>query len=264
MGDDIAVSTTHVVPVGQPLTGASLGQATKRFFRGYFRFSGRASLSEFWWAMLAVWLISLVPLVPTMLLANTMNGWSQPGGAALLTPEEAQVTLYSFFGLVGASMLASVVMTIPTYAVMWRRVQDANFHGAWILISFLGLGIVPFIMCLLPSNPAGARFGPASAARTAPAFAAAFPSHESPYALRQQQFGTPDAYPAAQPYAAQHRTQPASPYGSAQAAQLGQPQYGSPQLGQPQYGARAYGGAAYGGTPYGQPEPGRQQDEWQA
>ena len=157
MGDDIAVSTTHVVPVGQPLPGASLGQATKRFFRGYFRFSGRASLSEFWWAMLAVWLISLVPLVPTMLLANTMNGWSQPGGAALLTPEEAQVTLYSFFGLAGASMLASVVMTIPTYAVMWRRVQDANFHGAWILISFIGLGIVPFIMCLLPSNPAGAR-----------------------------------------------------------------------------------------------------------
>lgn len=244
------MSTTHAVPVGQPLPNASLGQATKRFFRGYVRFSGRATRSEFWWAMLAVWLISLVPIVPLMVLTATITGWSQPGGTALLTPDEAQLTLNSYFIVLGVSVLVSLVLTIPTYAVMWRRLQDANFHGAWILTTLVGLGIVPLIMCFLPSNPAGARFGPAGAA-PAPGFAPTFQSYESPAALRQQQFGTAGAYPAAQPYAAQYGAQPA-------------PQVGQPQVGQPQYGSPQYGTRSYGGTPYGQPQPGRQQDEWQA
>nr|WP_274607040.1 DUF805 domain-containing protein [Agrococcus sp. KRD186] len=207
------------------MPGASLGQATGRFFRGYFHFAGRASRSEFWWAMLAVWIISLVLLMPAMLIAVRLQSWGEPGGAALVTQVEAQQSVTTFFVLLGASVLLSLVCTIPTYAVMWRRLQDANFHGAWILLSFVGLSIIPLVICFFGSNPAGARFGPPPPAAP-PAFGV--PSehgYASPAVVRQQRFGTPP-----------------------------QPMQQAPAPGYGSYGGASYGGASYGGTPYGQPQ----------
>ena len=48
------------VPLSQPLYGATLGQAVKRYFTKYATTSGRASRSEYWWATLAVGLVNLV------------------------------------------------------------------------------------------------------------------------------------------------------------------------------------------------------------
>jgi uncharacterized membrane protein YhaH (DUF805 family) len=221
---NLRVSSAVPLPVGHPVPGASLAQSVGRFFRGYFHFSGRASRSEFWWAMLAVWLLSLVPLVPAMLLAARLESWRQPGSATVITQVEAQQTVTTFVVLLGASVLLSLITTIPTYAVMWRRLQDANVHGAWILLTLVGLSIIPLVICFFGSNPAGARFGPAPPPR--PAFG--FPSgsgFSSPAMARQQRFGTPPAV--------QQAPTPTASYGT--------------------YGGASYGGASYGGTPYGQP-----------
>lgn len=50
-------------PLNQPLYGASFMQATKRFFKKYARFSGYASRSEYWFASLFLFLISLIPTI---------------------------------------------------------------------------------------------------------------------------------------------------------------------------------------------------------
>src|SRR4051794_17713464 len=48
------------VPLSQPLYGATIGQAVRRFWKKYVTFTGRASRSEFWWWYLVAVLVSIV------------------------------------------------------------------------------------------------------------------------------------------------------------------------------------------------------------
>lgn len=148
-------------PVGQPLPGASFAQGSKRFFRGYVHFSGRASRSEFWWAMLCMLLLCAVAYAPMFILAFAMEAGigADPGNpnAAL---DGLGTALLWFIGLMVFAMLVALALALPSLAVMWRRLQDAGFHGAFTLLSFVGLGIVPLVMCFFESNPEGARFDP--------------------------------------------------------------------------------------------------------
>lgn len=254
MGDTERVSITSTVPVGQPLYGASFGQAVKRFFKGYVKFSGRASRSEFWWAMLFTFLISLVVQIPFWIVWSIVmvRATSSSGAGFDAAAEQEMLGLSGIMLLViGVMVLLSLAIVLPTYAVMWRRLQDANFHGAFTLLSFAGLGIVPLVMCALPSNPLGVRFDPA-------------------YAGQAAAYGYDQSYaPPVSPAYGQ-----SSPYGSAPQASppYGQPAYGQQPYGQPsqpysqgyQQGTtsaipQSYGGQSYGGTPYGQQPEGQQQ-----
>lgn len=139
-------------PLAWPLYGASFGQAFTRYWKKYATFTGRASLSEFWWTRLALFLITLV-LVVIMVgggLAGAtydpITGDSEPGpliGVGAL--------LYVLFGL------ATIV---PELAISWRRLHDANLAGPFYLLAFIpGVGgIIVLVLTLLPSNPAGRRF----------------------------------------------------------------------------------------------------------
>ena len=60
------------VPLDQPLYGASFGEAISRFWSKYVAFDGRASPSEFWWAMLFVVLLSWVPLLNLAMIIPTI------------------------------------------------------------------------------------------------------------------------------------------------------------------------------------------------
>jgi len=51
------------VPLDQPLYGATFGEAIGRFWTKYATFDGRASASEYWWALLFVVLLCWVPLL---------------------------------------------------------------------------------------------------------------------------------------------------------------------------------------------------------
>jgi uncharacterized membrane protein YhaH (DUF805 family) len=227
--DGCVTTTTTVPPVGQPLYGASIGQAIKRFFQGYVKFSGRASRSEFWWAMLFTLLVSLVAQVPFWIayvgvILGVVDA-ENAGGASNVDPSSILAPLGAMFGWLALLLVVSLALLLPTYAVMWRRLQDANFHGAFALLSIVGFGVVPLIMCILPTNPAGVQYDPA--------YRAAY----------GQGYGQ-------QPYGQQ-------PYGE---QQYGQQQYGQQQYGQQQYGEQQYGqqpGQAYGQPPaqgYGGPQ----------
>jgi uncharacterized membrane protein YhaH (DUF805 family) len=218
------VSNSSAVPVGQPLPGASFRQAVARFFRGYVVFSGRASRSEFWWAMLFTFLVSLVVQIPfwavwAAFMAQVIAAGSSTG-TGTTTGTSLDTTTIALSGgmlvMVGIMVIVSLALALPTYAVMWRRLQDANFHGAFALLSLIGVGIVPLVMCVLAPNPAGIRFDPAHRAQLV------------------QGYG--------QPYG-QHPYGPSAPYGR-------QP-YGQ----SPAYGQQHYGEQPYGEQPYGQGHP---------
>lgn len=184
------MSNPSVPPVGQPLPGSSFGLAVKRLFQGYVAFSGRASRSEFWWSQLFTGLIMLIPVV-LMLIA--LFGMLGAIFAAIATGDELAIVgattagVGGVFLLQGLVLLVSLPLILPTYAVMWRRLQDANFHGAFALLSLAGLSIVPFIMCIFDSRPEGIRFDPAYRAQMAaqydyghPAYGQASPAYAYP------------------------------------------------------------------------------------
>lgn len=206
------MTNPNPVPLGQPLVGASFGQAVRRFFRQYVGFSGRASRSEFWWAML---LVQLVVLPATILLVVASLGTVPAIIAAAATDDEAAIGVAvttmvgSTFLASGLVLLVSLALTLPLLALYWRRLQDAGFHGAWSLLALVSLGIVPFVMACLPPSPAGLRFDPA--ARAAWAGAQPYGAGLQPYGSAPPAFGAP-AQPfgaPAQPYGA-----PAQPYGA--------------------------------------------------
>jgi len=250
MGDTERVSISSTVPVGQPLYGASFGQSVKRFFQGYVKFSGRASRSEFWWAMLFTFLLALVVQIPFWLVWAVLmtQAVAEGGGASSPVTDSGMLALSGgMLAVIALLALVSLAIVLPTYAVMWRRLQDANFHGAFALLSLIGLSIVPVIMCFFPTNPQGARFDPAHSGRVA-------------------------AYGYDQPYASTPAYGQPGPYGPlAPSPAYGEPGSGQQPYGQPysqgyQQGAtssipQTYGGQSYGGTPYGQQPEDRPQQQ---
>ena len=139
--------TDSTAPLSQPLYGATIGQAIDRFFKKYTTFAGRASRSEYWWAVLA---IGLIQIVFTILYFAAGGSAATANGTVNLTP--LAIVVISVWGLFSLAVL------IPTIAVTVRRLHDGNFSGWFYLLSLIGLSIVVFILTLLPSNSAGARF----------------------------------------------------------------------------------------------------------
>jgi uncharacterized membrane protein YhaH (DUF805 family) len=138
------------VPLWAPYYGASLPIAFRRFWKKYATFTGRASLSEYWWWTLiqaiVVVVFYILALVSGLTGATYSNGQSVPGPGFLV------VGVLFFFWF-----LATIV---PSLALFWRRMHDANLSGAFYflgLIPFFG-GIAVLVLTLLPSRPEGARY----------------------------------------------------------------------------------------------------------
>lgn len=157
----------------RPLYAATLPQAIKRFFRSYVRFSGRASRSEYWWAMLLVALLTIVPSMFLSYLSDLRDrGYGGYGGTDVFNslhtaaavaspnplmpgPDTALMSLLSW-----VTVIAFLGLVIPCLAVTWRRLHDANLPGPMYFLSwipYLGF-IVLLVLTLLASNPNGRRF----------------------------------------------------------------------------------------------------------
>jgi uncharacterized membrane protein YhaH (DUF805 family) len=135
-------STGAYVPVdprSEPLPGASIGQAFVRFWSKYAVFSGRASRSEYWWWNLVFTIFYVAFLVV----------------AYSLPPHSVVATVVSI-----AFLFVALAIIIPSYALLVRRLHDANLSGwnyFWSWIPFVG-GIVLLVFLVRPSDPAGRRF----------------------------------------------------------------------------------------------------------
>jgi uncharacterized membrane protein YhaH (DUF805 family) len=155
----------------------TFGQAVAAFFANYFRFSGRAQRSEYWWAYLFVLMVNL----PIMILA----GVDPVVGGTL-------------------NVIATLVFFVPQISLTVRRLHDTDRTGWWYaaavapwivaavvmaggtetamivagVFCLLGLGLTVFVLvCMFLSGTPGAnRFGEPSAppvpvVRLAPAHA---------------------------------------------------------------------------------------------
>lgn len=134
--------------LNKPFYGASMGVAFKRFFTRYARFRGYSSLSEFWWATLALVLLGIAVQLLIIVGAVGAGVAAEQSGGAAAGPFVGLNLLVSLLLL--AAMLALV---IPSFSVTWRRLHDAGFSGLWALLSFIPfVSIAPLVMCALPTN----------------------------------------------------------------------------------------------------------------
>jgi len=145
------------VPLSQPLYGASIGQAAKRFWKKYATFTGRASRSEFWWWFLVSYLISLV-----LGIINQAIAGPQP-----LQPTTQEELSSYFSALVGWTLKASVLgiiwglaTLVGTIALSTRRLHDTGRSGWWYLIGLIPLvgAIILIVFWASAPTPEGQRY----------------------------------------------------------------------------------------------------------
>ena len=142
-------SAAASVPLSAPYYGATFPIAVKRFWQKYATFSGRASRGEYWWWAVVSGVVAAILLsvyIPSLLAARTDGHGLQMNAGILVV-----------IVIGGLWFLATVV---PTLALLWRRLHDANLSGLYCV-----LGIIPtvgwlfiLVFTLLPPNSAGARF----------------------------------------------------------------------------------------------------------
>ena len=96
-------------PLGLPYYGCPMGDAVIRFLKNYARFSGRASRSEFWWAVLVTVITSAI--------------------FGMLSKRFLGIVGDVFFVLF---VVFQLLIIVPNLALMTRRVHDSNLSGWWV------------------------------------------------------------------------------------------------------------------------------------
>lgn len=87
--------------------------AIKLFFANYANFTGRSTRAEYWWAMLFLFIVSIVTgLIPFL------------------------------------SILVSLALVIPQYAILTRRLHDTNHSGWWVIATFV-LEIIGVLLMIM-------------------------------------------------------------------------------------------------------------------
>src|SRR6187402_2022862 len=107
--------TINGAALSEPLYGATLGQAVGRFFKKYATFSGRASRSEYWWVVLALFIINII-------LGIVVSIANRPQVTTLEATAEYSPLLIITLVIAGLFGLAVIV---PGIAVTVRRLHDA-------------------------------------------------------------------------------------------------------------------------------------------
>jgi uncharacterized membrane protein YhaH (DUF805 family) len=137
-----------------PLYGAPPLTAYARFWRRYVVFSGRASLSEYWWTALLSSVIAAVLGIVGGILLGVGGAIARSGGGLAAIPNALGAVL--LFALV----VFGVAQIVPAIAISVRRLHDANLSGLLYLLCLVpSVGwLIVLVFSVLPSNPEGRRF----------------------------------------------------------------------------------------------------------
>ena len=152
----------------RPLYGASFGQAVKRFFKNYANFKGRASRSEYWFAQLFVFLLQVIPGILYFIGVGSV---AATAATSMSVDEYGQVTAapgaeaaagggIAMMAIGGILMvIIGLAVLVPSLAIAWRRLHDANFAGPFWFLSLTSIGsIVVLVFTIMPPKPEGRRF----------------------------------------------------------------------------------------------------------
>ncbi len=122
----------------------TISSAVKGFYGNYANFKGRASISQYWWVQLYLFIVVCVLAG----LAFICSGGSQQGFG------------YWFFMVI--NYIFCLLNIIPSIALTVRRLHDTSRGGGWYFIGFIPFigSIWVLILMLLPSTQGDNRFGP--------------------------------------------------------------------------------------------------------
>lgn len=138
-------------PLDWPQYNIGFRGAVKRAFRKYATFSGRASLSEYWWYQL----FFLMGFFGAGIMVAIFGAVTSPDGGTTAGPGG-----YPFIVL---GVLFLVANILPSISITVRRLHDAGFSG-WFYLLNLVLPIVVFVLTLLGTSwVRAAQYGPPAA-----------------------------------------------------------------------------------------------------
>ena len=115
-------------------------RAYKKYWMGYVDFTGRSTRSDYWLAVLANTIVSII-LFTVIIVVIVFDS---PGS-------DYHVILNLLYGL---AMVYFFATYIPSIALQVRRLRDAGFHWALIFLhfaSFIG-DIVLLVLCCQPTK----------------------------------------------------------------------------------------------------------------
>lgn len=146
----------HGYPTGsQPGESLNFTGAVKNFFRKWKQFTGRASRSEFWYAILfhAIVVTSLVALLIVSLISmlattDPYTGSVAPGASVI------------YLAVLCLNLLVSLIFIVPNIALTVRRLHDTNKPGAYYFLSWIPFvgPIILLVFCAADPDPAGAAY----------------------------------------------------------------------------------------------------------
>lgn len=115
----------------------TFGEAIKLYFTNYVNFKGRASRSEFWWAMLFLFILGfVVGLIDAAISGGGFNGDPSSALASRVSPLTTIVNLGTL---------------LPSIAIVVRRLHDIGKRGWWIFLAYAPAiaAVVAFVMLLV-------------------------------------------------------------------------------------------------------------------
>jgi putative membrane protein len=118
--------------------------SVKRAFSQYAKFDGVASVAEFWW----FYLFNLIVVGVLYFLVFVLVIGAAAGGGDGEAAGASTVVVVLILGLYGLAVL------LPSLGLTIRRLHDAGYSGFFVLLEFVGLGIVTLVLCIFPSKPA--------------------------------------------------------------------------------------------------------------
>ena len=118
-------------------------KAYKKYWMGYFDFTGRSTRSEYWLAVLANTIVGII-LFNVIIVAISFD---RPGSDYHII----------FSLLYGLAMVYFFANYIPSIALQVRRLRDAGFHWALIFLRFASV-IGDIVLLVLSCQPTKVEF----------------------------------------------------------------------------------------------------------
>lgn len=163
--------TSHVHASPQIAAEVDFGEAVKRGYRGWAKFSGRASLTEYWWWFLFAGLISAVAyfvaylafFIAVFVTAGSTDLQPIDGGGYATSTTHVNVAVVALFVVLGLLAFVAFVLAIviPWLAVSVRRLHDSGRSGWWLLLLLVPIGsLFVTVFLAFPSTPNTNQYGP--------------------------------------------------------------------------------------------------------